>query len=75
MKRKTKSLAIPSGYLDAWARLFARSPAELDAEREARQPSPAPRTPNAQQGHLQAPGRTQTTGALPVPRLPKGKQS
>jgi len=39
MKRKTKSATIPSGYLDAWARLFTRSPAELEEQRRASSPA------------------------------------
>ena len=45
MTRTPKSPTIPSGYLDAWARLFSRSPAELEAERQSRQgPKSAPQS-------------------------------
>ena len=63
MKRTPKSPTIPSGYLDAWARLFSRSPAEIEAERQSRQPSPSPRTPNAQGGPKSALQRTQEAPA------------
>ena len=39
MKRRTKSVAIPSGYAEAWARLFTRSPAELEDQRRASSPA------------------------------------
>ncbi|MBU2749873.1 hypothetical protein HER14_02535 [Acidithiobacillus thiooxidans] len=39
MKRKTKSPTVPSGYLDAWARLFTRTPAELEEQRRASSPA------------------------------------
>ena len=74
MKRRKESPAVTPQYMAAWAKLFARSPAEIEAERQARMPAPAPRTPNAQQGPLQAQQRTQTDGVLPVPHLPKRKQ-
>jgi hypothetical protein len=49
MKRKTKSLTVPANYMQAWGALFRRSPEELDADRQSRQPAPAPRTPNGGQ--------------------------
>ena len=58
MKRRP-SVSVPEGYAAAWAKLFARSPEEQEAERQARQPSPAPRTPNAQEGPKSALQRTQ----------------
>ncbi|QFX95205.1 hypothetical protein [Acidithiobacillus thiooxidans] len=39
--------AVPRGYADAWARLFARSPAEIEAERQARTPAPPPQPPGS----------------------------
>ncbi len=74
MKRRKESAAVPRGYAEALSKLFARSPAEIEAERQARQPAPAPRTPNARQGPISAPESTQSTGVLPVPHLPKRKQ-
>ena len=65
MKRRKESAAVPRGYVEALSKLFARSPAEIEAERQA---------PNAQQGPKSAPESTQTTGALPMPHLPKRKQ-
>ena len=64
MKRRSPP-AVPSGYAEAWARLFSRSPEELQAERQSRQPSPAPRTPNAQEGAKSAPQRTQAAPSKP----------
>ncbi|MBU2784849.1 hypothetical protein HAP93_03545 [Acidithiobacillus ferriphilus] len=48
-----------SASLSWWLRLLTRAPSELEAERRARQPSPSPRTPNAQEGPKSAPQRTQ----------------
>ena len=56
MKRRP---SVPKGYAEAWARLFTRSPAEIEEERLARMPAPAPRTPNAQEGPISALQRTQ----------------
>ncbi|MFA5732611.1 MAG: hypothetical protein WC934_11485 [Acidithiobacillus sp.] len=33
-------------YVAAWVRLLTRSPAELEEQRQARQPAPSPRTPH-----------------------------
>ncbi|MBU2718200.1 hypothetical protein HF563_02060, partial [Acidithiobacillus ferridurans] len=41
MKRKESPTVTPA-YLAAWVRLLARSPEELEAERQSRQPAPAP---------------------------------
>ena len=71
MKRKESPTVTPA-YLAAWMKLLARSPAELDAERQARNPAPAPRMKaGTRQGPISAPERTQSTGVLPVPHLPK----
>ena len=69
-----RSVTIPKGYADAWARLFARSPAELEAERASRQPAPAPRTPNAQEGPKFALQRTQM-GWWMVPLPPSARNA
>lgn len=61
----------PSSPLAAWIRLFARSPEDLAAEKQARHPSPAPHRKDAQQGPKQAPQRIQAGGVLPVPHLSK----
>ena len=58
MKRRP-SVSVPKGYAAAWAKLFARSPEEQEAERRERQPSPSPRTPNAQEGAKSTPQSTQ----------------
>ena len=72
MKRIPKSLTVPSGYVDAWARLFARSPAELEADRQSRHPAPLP--PGSRKAPVSTPQSTQSTGVLPVPHLPKREQ-
>jgi hypothetical protein len=69
-----RSVTIPKGYADAWARLFARSPAELEAERQSRQPAPAPRTPNAQEGGKSALQRTQAAPAVSLHQSAKGER-
>ena len=69
MKRRGEAPAAPRGYADAWARLFARSPAELEAEKQARHPAPLP--PGSRKGPISASQSTQTTGALPMPHLPE----
>ena len=71
MKRRKESPTVTPAYLAGWLRLLARSPAELEEQRQSRQPAPAPRTPHAQQGPKSAPEATQSTGVLPVPHLPK----
>ena len=45
MKPRKSAPAVTPQYLAAWTRLFTRSPAELDAERQSRQPAPAPQPP------------------------------
>ena len=64
MKRTPKSVTIPSGYAEAWARLFSRSPAEIEAEHQSRQPSPPPQTPGHRKGAIQPSGRTQAAPAV-----------
>ena len=49
-----------STYLAAWLRLLTRTPAELEQERQARQPAPAPQTPGSRKGAKSAPQRTQS---------------
>ena len=49
MKRRP-SVSVPEGYAAAWAKLFARSPEEQEAERQARQPAPAPHRREAHGG-------------------------
>jgi hypothetical protein len=51
MKRRP-SVSVPKGYAAAWAKLFARSPEELQSERQDR-------TSNAQEGAKSAPQSTQ----------------
>ena len=70
MKRKESPTVTPA-YLAAWAKLFARSPAEIEAERQARQPAPAPQPPGSRKGPISPPESTQTAEVLPVPHLPK----
>ena len=64
MRRGTKSVTIPSGYAEAWARLFSRSPAEIEAERASRQPAPAPQPAGSRKGAKEAPQRTQAAPAV-----------
>lgn len=59
-------------YVSRWLRLLARSPAELESERLARMPAPAPQMAGSRKGPLQAPQRTQTTGVLHAQLAPKG---
>ncbi len=59
MKRRQKAVTVTPEYMAAWAKLFARSPEEIQAEKQARQPSPSPRTPNAQEAPKSALQRTQ----------------
>ena len=49
MKRRP-SVSVPKGYAAAWAKLFARSPEEQEAERKAREPAPAPHRRDARGG-------------------------
>ena len=63
MKRRSPP-AVPSGYAEAWARLFSRSPEELQAERRAREPSPAPQPAGSREGAIQPSGRTQAAPAV-----------
>jgi len=72
MKRKTKSLTIPSGYLDAWARLFTRSPAEQEAERRASSPAMPGTKQKPCKGPKSAPQSTQAMPAVSVPKSVKG---
>ena len=46
--------------LSWWVRLLTRSPEELEQERQARQPAPAPQTPGSRKGAKSAPQRTQS---------------
>ena len=71
MKRRSPP-AVPCGYAEAWARLFARSPAEIEAERKARQPAPPPQTPGHRKGAIQPSGRTQTAPAISLAHSAKG---
>lgn len=48
--RRRPSVSVPKGYAAAWAKLFARSPEEQEAERQARQPAPAPHRREAHGG-------------------------
>ena len=63
MKRRSPPSVTP-GYMTAWSRLFARSPEEIQAERQSRQPAPAPQTPNAQEGAIQPLQRTLAAPAV-----------
>jgi len=74
MKRRDEVPAVTPQYMAAWARLFARSPAEIEAERQARTPAPPPRPAGSRKGPISAPESTQAVEALPVPHLPKRKQ-
>ena len=58
MKRRP-SVSVPKGYSAAWAKLFARSPDEIEAERQARMPAPAPQTQGHRKGAKEALQRTQ----------------
>ncbi|MBU2743365.1 hypothetical protein [Acidithiobacillus albertensis] len=68
MKRTPKSATIPSGYLDAWARLFTRSPAELDADHRASSPA----MPGTKQKPISAPQSTQAAAAVSLYKSVKG---
>ena len=71
MKRRP---SVPKGYAEAWARLFTRSPAEIEEERLARMPAPAPRTPNAQEGDKSGAQRTQAGRVGPIYQSAKGER-
>ncbi|PKY10984.1 hypothetical protein B1757_06640 [Acidithiobacillus marinus] len=47
MKRRKSAPAVTPAYMAAWAKLFARTPDELEAERQARKPAPAPQPPGS----------------------------
>ncbi len=73
MRRKRQSApAVPSDYISAWLRLFSRSPAEIEAERASRQPSPPPQPAGSRKGAIPASGRTLAAPARQV--YPKGKE-
>ena len=63
MKRTPKSVTIPSGYAEAWTRLFSRPLTEIEAERQARMPAPPPQTPGSRKGAKSAPRCTQAAPA------------
>lgn len=69
MKRRDEVPAVTPQYMAALSKLFARSPAEIEAERQARQPPPRPA--DSRKGPKSAPESTQAVEALPVPYLPK----
>ncbi|MBW9248518.1 MAG: hypothetical protein GJU72_05455 [Acidithiobacillus ferriphilus] len=71
MKRRSPP-AVPSGYADAWARLFARSPAELEDQRRASSPAMPGSKQKACKAPVSAPQSTQTAPARQV--YPKGKE-
>ena len=71
MKRRSPP-AIPSGYLNAWAKLFTRSPAEIEAERASRQPAPAPQPAGSRKGPISAPQSTQAAPAVSMSKSVKG---
>lgn len=58
--------------LSWWLRLLTRSPEDLAAERLARMPAPAPRTPNAQEGPKFGLQRTQA-GRVGYPTAQAGE--
>lgn len=72
MKRKTKSRTIPRGYLDAWARLFTRSPAELEEQRRASSPAIPGTKQKPCKGPISAPQSTQAEPAASMPKSVKG---
>ncbi|OCX70058.1 hypothetical protein A6M27_12065 [Acidithiobacillus thiooxidans] len=72
MKRKTKSATIPSGYLDAWARLFTRSPAELEEQRRASSPAMTGSKQKPCKGPISAPQSTQAAPAVSMSKSVKG---
>jgi len=72
MKRKPKSLTIPSGYLDAWARLFARSPAELEEQHRASSPAMTGTKQKPRKGPISAPQSTQAAAAVSLYKSVKG---
>lgn len=68
--KRTSPPAVTPGYVATWEKLLARSPAELEAERQARQSAPAPRPAGIRKGPISAPESTQSLFPLT-----KGKQS
>lgn len=64
MKHTSKS----SSYADAWARLLARSPAELEEQRRAASPAMTGTKQKPCKGPKSAPQSTQATGVLPYPK-------
>lgn len=47
MSTRKKAPAVTPAYMAAWSKLFTRTPDELEAERQARKPAPAPQTPGS----------------------------
>ena len=47
MSARKKAPAVTPAYMAAWAKLFARTPDELEAERQAHKPAPAPQPPGS----------------------------
>lgn len=54
--------------------LLLRTPAELEAERRAREPAPAPQPPGSRKGAKEAPQRTQKAPAVSVHHQEKGER-
>ena len=62
MKRRSPPSVTPE-YMATWAKLFARSPEEMQAEKEARQTAPAPQPAGSRKGPKSALQSTQTAPA------------
>ena len=59
MKRRKSAPAVTPAYMAAWSRLFSRSPEEIQAEKQARQPAPPPRPAGSRKAPISAPQATQ----------------
>ena len=73
MKRRDEVPTVTPRYMAAWAKLFARSPEELEEQRRASSPAMTGTKQKPLKGPISAPESTQTTEALPVPHSPKRK--
>lgn len=71
MKRRP-SVSVPIGYAAAWARLFARSPAELEEQRRASSPAMTGTKQKPCKGPISAPQSTQAAPAVSMPKSVKG---
>ena len=66
--------AIPDKRLRSLLALLLRTPEELQAERQSRQPSPAPQPAGSRKGAIQPSGRTQAAPAVSMHHPEKGER-